>query len=592
MILQPRVLPQTTMIQVTTMRSHKHTLFRRIAGIILLILFLSIGAVAQEKQKPAHTTSQPPGSRFSRVFYGNYASPAVQSFDLRSEGILDSMIKDGKLELTDEDAVRLALENNVDINVQRYTPYFTLWGVDKGRAVLNPSIQFGTNVNRLVTPATSVLQGGTTVLNLNTTSDLVIHKPFQQGLDVDLEFRTIRARSNSTFVGLNPSIAPTLSLTLTQHFLKDFGSLSRGRLVLIARNNYGMSEQDFVTQVTAIITNVLNTYWDLVYADEDIKVKESARKLAQMVFEQNQIQAQVGTMAQLDVVQAEAEVASRNQQLVVSRYNRRITEEQLKRLISSRTDPGLIPATIVPLSRPEAPKPPASDVAQAIQRALEIRPEVRRQQLDQENKKIQVDYTKNQLRPTLDLQASYSQNGLGGNTILRDYSKGIFNAPIIGLLPGGFGDSLDSLFSRQYLGYIVGFNLRIPIGNDDARANNAQAQIDYRQGEDRIRSQKQQIAIQVRQAYERLEMGRASVDAAMVTVRYQEQRLQGEQDKYSLGATTTRSIIEAQRDLETAQSTLLQAKIDLLKSRIALDQAVGDTFAAHNIELRDTLRGK
>ena len=201
-----------------------------------------------------------------------------------------------------------------------------------------------------------------------------------------------------------------------------------------------------------------------------------------------------------------------------------------------------------------------------------------------------MDYTKNQLKPALDLQASYSQNGLGGITILRDYSNGYFGAPVIGTVPGGFLDSLDSLFSRKYLGYVVGFNLKIPLGNDDARANSAQAQIDYRQGEDRIRSQKQQIALQVRQAYDRMELGRESVDAAQVTVRYQEQRLQGEQDKYSLGATTTRSIIEAQRDLETAQSTLLQAKIDLIKSRITLDQAVGDTFTAHNIEVKDALR--
>ncbi len=569
-----------------------HAFSRRIPHLILITLFLSIGAIAQEQQKPAFSTSPPPGNPFNRLFYGYYSAPPVRAFEFHGEGSLDSMIRDGKLELTDEDAVRLALENNVDINVQRYTPYFTLWNVDKARAVLNPYIQYGSNVNRLVTPATSVLQGGTTVLNLNMTNDLVVHKPFEPGLDVSLEFTTLRSRTNSTFAGLNPSLAPTLSLTFTQHMLKDFGRLSRGRQLIIARNSYSMSEQDFVTQVTAIITNVLNTYWDLVFADEDIKVKETALKAAQMILDQNRIQAQVGTMAALDVVQAEAEVASRNQQLVVSRYNRKITEEQLKRLISSRTDPGLIPATIIPLSKPEAPKPPLSDMPQAIQRALEIRPEVKRQELDQENKKIQIAYTKNQLKPVLDLQASYSQNGLGGDSILRDYSNGFINPPIIGVVPGGFGDSLDSLISRKYLGYVVGFNLRIPIGNDDARANHAQAQIDYRQGEDQIRSQKQQIAIQVRQAYERLEMGRASVDAAAVTVRYQEQRLQGEQDKYSLGATTTRSVIEAQRDLESAQSTLLQAKIDLIKSRIALDQAIGDTFATHNITLQDALRGK
>ncbi len=573
------------------MKYDLHAITRRITHISLLTLFLSAGAVAQEPHDPAFTTSKPPGNPFSRLFYGYYSSPDVRSFQLSRESSLDSMIKDGKLELTDEDAVHLALENNVDINVQRYTPYFTLWGVDKGRAVLNPYIQFDSNVNRLVTPASSVLQGSTTVLNLAMTQTLTFHKPFEPGLDVDVSYSSLRTRSNSIFVAQNPSIAPALSVTVTQHLLKDFGKVSRGRFVITARNSYGMSEQDFVTQVTAIITNVLDSYWDLVYADEDIKVKETALKAAQMILDQNRIQAQVGTMAPLDVVQAEAEVASRNQQLVVARYNRKITEEQLKRLISSRTDPGLIPATIIPLSRPDAPRPPASDVTEAIQRALEIRPEVRRQELDQQNKKIQIDYTKNQLKPTLDLQASYSQNGLGGDLIVRDYSGGFLNPPIIAVIPGGFGDALSSLFSMRYLGYIVGFNLKIPIGNDDARANYAQAQIDYRQGEDKIRSQKQQIAIQVRQAYERLEMGRASVDAAAVTVRYQEQRLQGEQDKYSLGATTTRSVIEAQRDLETAQSTLLQAKIDLIKSRIGLDQAVGDTFAAHNIELQDALRG-
>ena len=573
------------------MRSSRLIFWRRLAGMVFLIFTFSFVTAAQERPRP-EATLQVPGSPFGRILSGNYSTPPVRSFELRGENSPDSMIKDGKLELTDEDAVRLALENNVDINVERYTPYFNLWGVEKGRAVLNPSVQFGSNVNRLVTPAASLLAGATTVLNVIMTNNLVIHKPFEPGLDLDVEFQTLRSRSNNFFTSLNPSIAPTLSFTLTQHMLKDFGRISRGRQLRIARNTYRMSEQDFITNVTAIITTVLNTYWDLVYDDEDIKVKESALKLAQTVLDQNRIQAQVGTMAPLDVVQAEAEVASNNQQLVVSRYNRRLTEDQLKKLISSRPDPGEVPATIVPLSKPEAPKPPSIDVTQAIQRALEVRPELKREQLDQENKKIQIDYARNQLKPTLDLQGSYSMNGIGGITILRDFTNGFFNAPVIGTAPGGFWDSLDSLFSRKYLGYVVGLNLKIPIGNDDARATSAQAQIDYRQGEDRLRSQRQQIALQVRQAYDQLDLGRASVEAAGATVRYQEQRVQGEQDKYSLGATTTLSIIQAERDLETAQSTLLQAKIALIKSRIALDQAVGDTFAAHNIELQNELRSK
>ena len=559
------------------------------AVFICLVTIVSSHAAAQENKR---LVTQPPGSALNRVFTTNYAQPVIQGFEGRGEARLDSMIKDGKLELSQEDAIRLALENNVDINVERYTPYFSAWGIEKGRAVLNPIVQFNSNINRLVTPASSLLQGGTTVLNLASVYDLTVHKPFEPGLDLDFEFKTTRSRTNNFFVSLNPALAPTLSLNLTQHLLKDQGRITRNRAVRIARNTITMSEDTFVARVTDLLNNVLNSYWDLVYGDEDIKLKEAALKAAQLVLDQNRIQAEVGTMAPLDVVQAEAEVASRNQQLVVSRFNRKITESQMKKLISSRTDPGLVDALIVTTSKPNLPAPAAADIAQAIQRATEIRPEVKQALLDQENKKIQIDYTRNQLRPTLDFVAGYSQNGLGGIMTNRDFSNGFIGAPIIGVIPGGFWDSMDSLFSRKYLGYVLGLNLRIPIGNDDARANSAQAQIDYRQGEERLKSLRQSIALEIRQAYDRLDMNQASVQAAEVTVRYQQQRLQGEQDKYSLGATTTRSIIEAQRDLQDAQTTLLKARIDLIKSRIALDKALGETFSAHNIEVQDALWGK
>lgn len=570
------------------MKSATRTLSVSVTLICLTIVIASFAAAQEDKRRLA----PPPGGIFTRITSTNYAQPVIQGFEGRGEATLDSMIKDGKLELSQEDAIRLALENNVDINVERYTPYFSTWGIEKGRAVLNPIVGFNGNINRLVTPASSLLQGGSTVLNLASVYDLTVHKPFEPGLDLDFEYKTTRSRTNNFFVSLNPSLAPMLSLNLTQHLLKDQGRITRNRAVRIARNTVTMSEDTFVAHVTDLLNNVLNSYWDLVYSDEDIKLKEAALKAAQLVLDQNRIQAEVGTMAPLDVVQAEAEVASRNQQLVVSRFNRKITETQMKKLISSRTDPGLVDATLVTTSKPDLPAPAVMDIAQAIQRAMEERPEVKQALLDQENKKIQIEYTKNQLRPTLDLVAGYSQNGLGGIMTQRDFTGGFIGAPIIGVIPGGFWDSMSSLFSRKYLGYVLGLNLRVPIGNDDARANSAQAQIDYRQGDERLKSLRQSIALEIRQAYDRLNMNQASVQAAEVTVRYQQQRLQGEQDKYSLGATTTRSIIEAQRDLQDAQTTLLKARIDLIKSRVALDKSLGETFSAHNIEVRDALRGK
>ncbi|PYV13987.1 MAG: hypothetical protein DMG07_12985, partial [Acidobacteria bacterium] len=373
------------------------------------------------------------------------------------------------------------------------------------------------------------------------------------------------------------------------HLLKDFGGVVRGRFLRIARNSYAMSEEDFVARATDTLTTALNTYWDLVFNDEDIKVKETAVKLAQVVLEQNKIQAEVGTMAPLDVVQAEAEVATRTEALVTARYNKRISEDQLKKLISARLDPGVVVAEVLPTTVPAAPTLPSGDARQSIQRALEIRPEVKRQILDQENKKIQVDYSRNQLRPLFDLVATYSQNGLGGTRIVRDYTNGFFDAPIKSIEPGGFSNALDTLFSRRFLGYAVGFNFKVALGNDEARATSAQAQIDLRQGEERLRSLRQRIALEVREAYDRMERDRARVDTAETSVRYGDKKLEGEQDKYALGATTTRFILEAQRDLQDARSRLLRAKIDLIKSRIALDKAVGDIFPAYSIELKEAL---
>jgi outer membrane protein TolC len=532
---------------------------------------------------------QPPGNSFTRLFLSDYTAPAVHPIEVRGESLLTSMIKDGKLEISSEDAVQLALANNVDINVQRYVPYLSLWGIEGGKAVLNPTVQFAPGINRMVTPATSALQGGASVLSLSNLYSVNVHKPFESGMDLDFNFSATRARTNSFFSSLNPSITSSWSFGVTQHLLQSYGRLSRARFLQVARNNYNQSLDNFSASLIAIVSNVLNTYWNLVFNDEDIKVKESSLNLAQITLDQTKIQEEVGTMAPLDVLQAQAQVASVNQQLVVSRFNRKITEDQLKKLISSRTDPTLIDATIVPTSQPSPPPPPPTNAADTIRRALEIRPEIKAQLVVQANNKIQVDYSKNQLRPLLDFTASYSQNGLGGVTIQRDYSQTFINPPIVGIFPGGLLDSLSSLFSGSNIGYTMGFNLKVPIGNDQARVNYAQAQITYNQGEETLRSLRQQIILQVRQAYDSLDMNRASVEAAQVAVDYEEKRLQGEQDKYAAGASTTFLVLQAQRDLQNAQSVLLQAKIAWIQSRIALDQAIGDLLTNHNIVLDDAL---
>jgi len=417
-------------------RARRNLLALAAAGLILSGL-----AFAQRQEVPE--PSPPPGGPFTRIFHGNYTSPLTESLEARGQETLADLVRDGKIRLAPEDAVRLALEHNVDINVERFGPYLSMWDVEKARGVLNATLSLDADLNRTVTPSSSALQGGTSVLNLQNLYNFLWHKPLSFGMDVDLNYNTQRMRGNSSFLSLNPSLQPGLGLTLTQHLLRDFGRVSRTRFIKIARNNYGISEETFVTRTTDIIASVLNTYWDLVYAEEDIKLKEESRTLAQLTLDQNKIQAEVGTMAPLDVVQAEAEVAARDEDLVNSRFARKTAEERLKKMLSSQVDPGAMATPIEPLfPRPFQVPLPSSSLEEAIQRALEIRPEIRQLQLQQENNKIQIDYTHNQLRPILDFSAGYSQTGLGGDTIIRDYSKGFIGAPIIGRTPGGFPPEL------------------------------------------------------------------------------------------------------------------------------------------------------
>src|SRR5206468_1607935 len=264
--------------------------------------------------------------------------------------------------------------------------------------------------------------------------------------------------------------------------------------------------------------------------------------LAQETLSDNEIQVRIGTLAPIDVVQAESEVANRRVQYVTSTFTEVQTQDQVKKLITSRGDPGLVLAKLMPAQG--VPKPEASDtmpVEQAIKVALENRPEMKQLQLDLENKKIDLDYTKNQLLPTVDVLASYTQNGVGGKETVRNGFGP--TAPIIAQYNGGLTDAFGQLFGYGYTGYAVGFSVQIPLRNRAAQGDNARAVTDERIAEQRISSQAQQIALEVRNALTQVEMNRARIEAATKARELAERRLEAEQKKFDLGASTDRKSV-------------------------------------------------
>jgi len=275
--------------------------------------------------------------------------------------------------------------------------------------------------------------------------------------------------------------------------------------------------------------------------------------------------------------------------LVRSRYNYRLVQDQLIQLVSNFEDPRQFPGDLVPadpISRPDAVR---ASFAELKEQAFKARPEVEQAKLDLANQAVTLNLTRNRLRPSLDLVAGYQQFGLGGTLIERDFSQGLFNPPVVGIIPGGVGDSLDQMFSADYYGYMLGLTLQVPIFNQEARAENAQAQIGVDQAKLRQERVRQQIAVQLREALTRLEMNRASLEAGEVAVRAARERLIAEEARFGAGMATTRQLIEAQRDLLFAEITRLRAQIDLIKSGALLDKATGRTFDRFGIQLVDAL---
>ncbi len=498
--------------------------------------------------------------------------------------------RDGMLFLTEREAIEMALRHNLDINVQRHDAIFTFYDAETLRGVYDPTATFGFNWDRRKTPTASVLAGGPSVTDVFTGYTFGYQQAFSTGTSFEGSFTGNRSRTTNFFSSLVPSIDTNFQVALRQNLLRGFRRIEQDYRIEIARNNRDITEQDFKQSVLDVIAAVQENYWELEFAAEDIKVKEKSLQLANTVLEQNRARFEVGTAARLQVIESEAEAASRNEELIRARFNHRLNQDRLVRLITGYEDPREFAGEIVPVD-PVASPPPLSETFEGfLTQAVGERPEIQKSELEVKNDEVNLQISRDKLKPTLDLTLAYQQFGLGGTQVVRDFSGGFINPPIIDIIPGGLGDSLNQLFTGGFYGYTLGLTLQIPIFNTESRAQNAQAQIALDRAELQRRSLRQAVALEIRDALTQIEMNQARLEASLATVRFAQERLEGEQAKFDVGLGTTRELIEAQRDLVQAQSVQIRAQVDLIKSHAALDKAVGRSLAKQKIELKDALR--
>ena len=504
-----------------------------------------------------------------------------------SSTTLGQLLQTGTVPVTMADVIAMMIERNLDIQSNRLAPRSSYFQSLVFYRALQPSIRFAGTVTRNSNFSNTQLNGATVLNQLRGQYAVNFSQALPTGTSLAVDATMNRQSSNSSLNSFNPSYTGQITYTVGQHLLRDRGRLINTRQILIGQNNEKISETQFEIQVTNLLVQAQKTYWDLVFAGQDLDVKQRSLDLANRTLDENKMKVEIGTLAPIDVVQTQSEVASRREQMVVSTYTVTQTEDQIKKLTSSDKDPSMF---LIKLRAQESPRRPEGiqipSLEEAVRVALENRPEMRQADLDVKNKDIDVQYTKNQKLPIFDVTAAYNQNGTGGTHTER---SGFGSTQILNTIPGGIWNSFGQLFGYNYTGYSLGFSFVIPLSNKAQQADYDRALTEHRLSESKLNVTAQAIALEVRNALTQVEMNRARIETAQTTRELSEQRLEAEQTKFSLGTSTLRFVLEEQRNVAQAQTNELQNVVNFTKSLVDLDKAMGLSLKKNNIEIDKTL---
>jgi len=473
------------------------------------------------------------------------------------------------VELTLENAIARALDRNLDLAVERLNPQTFDFSIAALEANYRPT--FSSTVGkrsqsqfpRSQTAGADMLVTGTLTGNTGLAQNIQ-----WGGGSFALTFNNNRQAQSDAFATRNPAINTNFTASYVQPLLRNLrtdGTRSQLRTTKLSQE---MSETTLRASIVRIRANVQNAYWDLVYAIQAAEVAERSLALASKLVEDNRARVEVGTLAPLDVVQAEAEQATRRQAVATTAAARRTAELNLKRLIVSGTDDPLWTATIEPIDRPTYATTDL-DVAGAVRRALGNRTDLDNARRQMQSNEISLRNLVDQQLPALDLTASYGMAGVGGPQFIRSSQLG---GTIINTIPSGYGNALGILLDRDAPTWNVSVNFSYPIGASPAEANVARARLQQRQTIAQSRALELQVATEVTSAALQVEAGRERLQAAQAALTLQERRADAEQSRFDVGLSTNYFVVQAQRDLRDAQNSELRALLDYRRALVEFER--------------------
>ena len=569
---------------------------------------------------------------------------------------IDQLIHDNKLEISLQDAIELALENSLDIAVQRYYPWisdagllnanagntgFSTPGVAIGAssAAINPFVFFIQNFDPLITSSSSISDAVTPINNPFTSgagttgvASVVSHtaqfnnqysETFQTGTNLTVAWNNTRSSSNIVNF-FNPDVSSNLQVTLSQPLLNGFGKQLWTRNIRIANNNRKIADWAFAQQAITTITTTITDYWELAYARENVRVNQQAVAVAQKLYEDNKKQLEIGTMAPLDVTRSESELSTDQQNLIFAQTTQLKDEQTLKNDISKDPlAPNIINVEIIPTDQPKQPEVvEAPTFEDAIKEAFAKRPELQEQAYNLKNAEIDVRATKNALLPSLTASAFYESSGLAGNSLVpSSATKTIstkvpivdqFGNPISVDVNGvptaifesatvptsetpsqqGFTTAQNEIFHNRFPVYAGQLTLTLPLRNRSAQAFHSRALLVQRQLETQMQQLRNAALLDVRKSYIALTQDRAQVAAASKARQLQQETFDAEQKKYQLGASTVYNVILTQRDLINAEGSEIRALANLVEAKANYERALGRTLDDNHVTIAEAISGE
>jgi outer membrane protein TolC len=581
-----------------------------------------------------------------------YRSAGQPQNSLADSPRLESLLRAGNLYLSLQDTIALALENNLDIAIERYGPLLAEAALRKAEAgglasgvstsvlsgpssatvsssgttagannsagaissnasssavgasaitssgpaipSLDPMLSGSLNWGHLTTPQSSAFLTGTNeLIQSQNVGNFGIQQSFLTGTTVSLGLNNTSVNSNNPRSDFNPATTSSLTLSLSQHLLQGFGPGVNARQIRIAKNNREVSDITFKLQVETTVAAVMELYWDLVSFNESVQVARDALTAANRLLEDNRKQVEVGTLAQIEVVRAEAEIASSEQTLLVAE-TRTLQQETILKTALSRTgvsNPAVAAAHIITTDRIEIPAvEPVTPIQDMTALAISSRPELAQSRIQLSNQELTIRGSKNALLPTLDVVANLSNSALAGQINPLPALPGTAHSNTAFFI-GGYGTVLAQLFARNFPNYSVGLNLNIPIRNRAAQAQVISDELTYRQQQLSLQRLENQVRVDVQNGMIGVSQARAGYQAALKAQVLQAQTLDAEQKKLALGASTIYNVILAERDLVTAQSNLVAAEAAYTKAKVELDRATGQILYNNNVSVDDAAKG-